>query len=65
MVKTPKMTRAHFKYLAALMAVSRPCPTLLAEYDQWLRSVEEMAIALSWTNDTFDKAKFVTACGAV
>lgn len=65
MVKAPKMTRAHFKYLAGLMAEIQPDPCQLAEYDQWAGTVDAMAIALTWTNDNFDKAAFKAACGKV
>lgn len=61
--KIPKMSRAHFKYLAGLMAEIRPSPTYLEEYNQWVHTVRALAIALTWTNDNFDKAAFMTACG--
>lgn len=60
------MTRAHFKYLAGLMADIQPDPMLdVLEYQQWEQTVNAMAIALTWTNDNFDKAKFKVACGKV
>lgn len=65
MVKAPKMTKAHFKYLAGLMVEIQPDPSHVAEYNQWVQTVRGMAIALTWTNDNFDKAEFKAACGDV
>ena len=59
------MTRAHFKYLAGLMAEIRPSMTHDEEYRQWAYTVDAMAVALTWTNDNFDKAAFKAACGKV
>jgi hypothetical protein len=62
--KHPKMTKAHFEYLAGLMNEIRPTPTHSSEYDQWERTVLAMGIALTWTNPNFDRYKFAEACGA-
>lgn len=62
--KIPKMSRSHFKYLAGLMADIRPDATLdVLEYQQWEHTVNSMAIALTWTNDNFDRFAFKAACG--
>lgn len=65
MTKAPKMTRAHFKYLAGLMAEIQPTEPQSPEWFQWAGTVDAMAIALTWTNDNFDKAAFKAACGKV
>jgi hypothetical protein len=63
MTKIPKMTKAQFEYIAGLMAEIRPNYSHSAEYDQWEQTVKAMAIAFTWTNDNFDRAKFGEACG--
>jgi hypothetical protein len=64
MTKVPKMTRAHFQYLAGLMAEMQPTARG-PEWFQWANTVDGMAIALTWTNDNFNKAAFKAACGKV
>ena len=63
MTKAPKMSRAHFKYLAGLMAEVRPADSHADELRQWEHTVQAMAVALTWTNDNFDKGAFTAACG--
>ncbi len=63
MTKIPKMTKAHFEYLAGLMAEIRPNYSHSAEYDQWEHTVKALAIALTWTNDNFDRVKFAERAG--
>ncbi len=63
MTKIPKMTKAQFEYLAGLMAEIRPTITHSAEYDQWEHTVKALTIALTWTNDNFDRVKFAERAG--
>jgi hypothetical protein len=66
MTKIPKMTRAHFQYLAGLLNEIQPDHTLYpVEHDQWEHTVRAMGIALTWTNDSFNKGKFYDACGGI
>lgn len=62
MTKAPKMTKAHFKFLAGLMAEIEPAGDTI-EHDQWVQTVKAMGIALTWTNPNFDRIKFAEACG--
>ena len=62
MTKAPKMTKAHFKFLAGLMAEIEPASDTI-EHDQWLQTVKAMTLALTWTNPTFDQTKFIDECG--
>ena len=61
MTKAPKMTKAHFKFLAGLMAEIEPSRDVYA-HDQWAQTVKAMGLALTWTNDNFDRIKFEAAC---
>lgn len=64
MTKAPKMSRAHFKFLAGLLAEIEPIdPFDTAEHNQWAHTVRSLAVALTWTNDSFDRTKFEEACG--
>jgi hypothetical protein len=62
MTKAPKMSRAHFKFLAGLLAEIEPTGAPV-EHNQWAHTVRSLAVALTWTNDQFDRSKFEEACG--
>ncbi len=62
MTNAPKMTKAHFNFLAGLMAEIEPAHDTI-EHEQWAQTVKAMGIALTWTNPMFDRTKFVAECG--
>ena len=62
-MRTPKMTRSHFQFIAATLKQNRPDSTMLAERDQWDSTVNEFAKQLRITNPRFRVSTFFEACG--
>ena len=55
------MTKKHFIALAARLAAARP--TSHARLAGWLAAVTAVADAAETSNDRFDRARFLAACG--
>lgn len=64
---TPKMQRAHFEAIAAVLKAHQPSPALGAYHkgqaDQWALTARAMADTLASTNPNFRRADFLSACG--
>lgn len=64
------MTRKHFKLIAEALKDSEPSPSFFesgAIFDeakaQWIRSCKSVASVLGQTNPSYDKNRFLDACG--
>ena len=58
------MTRKHFEALAAALKITGPAGYLTSgEGHQWRADVEQVADVCARFNPTFDRARFLAACG--
>jgi hypothetical protein len=58
------MTSKDFILIATVMLYSRPCKGSSDTY-AWNAAVKEFARVLPSTNSSFDRARFIAACGGL
>ena len=55
------MTKKHFIAMASEFKRNRP----LMDWSAWMQSIESFIVIARTTNPRFDRARFLSACGAV